>query len=95
MILNIEELKNLIKDVLVRAGVRKAALFGSVARNDVTDESDIDILIEFEGNKTLLDLVDLKIELEDRLKRKVDVLTFNSIHPLLRDSILNNQIVIL
>jgi predicted nucleotidyltransferase len=44
---------------------------------------------------SLLDLAELKDELELKLGRKVDVLTFNSIHPLLKESILNNQEIIL
>ncbi len=64
-------------------------------RGELTDESDIDILIEFEGRKSLLNLVGLKIELEEILKRKVDVLTYKSLHPLLKDRILREQEVIL
>ncbi|MCK4929320.1 MAG: nucleotidyltransferase family protein, partial [Methanosarcinales archaeon] len=70
-------------------------LFGSVVRGELSDESDIDILIEYEGKKSLLNLVSLKFELEDILKRKVDVLTYNSLNPLLRDRILNEQEIIL
>ncbi len=55
----------------------------------------IDILVEFKGEKSLLDLVGLKIELEERLGKKVDVLTYNSLHPLLKERILNEQEVIL
>ena len=42
---------------------------------------DIDILVEFESRKSLLDLAGLKIELEEKLKRDVDVLTYKSLHP--------------
>ena len=55
----------------------------------------IDILVEFKGEKSLLDLVGLKIELEERLGKKVDVRTYNSLHPLLKERILNEQEVIL
>lgn len=61
----------------------------------MTEESDIDILIEFNGTKSLLDLARLKIELEDVLKCKVDVLTYNSLHPLLKKQILAEQVEIL
>lgn len=75
--------KTLIK-VLKKHGVKRAALFGSIVRGEATEDSDIDLLIEFEGRKSLLDLVGLKLELEELLKREVDVVTYKSLHPLLR-----------
>jgi len=91
----IERIKETLAGVLERNGVKKAAIFGSVARGEATEESDIDILVEFEGRKSLLDLSGLKLELEDILGRKVDVLTYGSLHPLLRDRILKEQVLIL
>ncbi len=84
-----------IINVLEKYGARRAALFGSIVRGEATKESDIDLLIEFEGRKSLLDLVGLKLELQELLKRKVDVLTYGSLHPLLKERILNEQEVIL
>lgn len=80
--------------VLKRHGVIKAALFGSIVRGEAKKNSDIDILVKLARNKTLLDLVGLQLELQDKLGKKVDVLTYNSIHPLLKDIILNEQKVI-
>jgi len=91
----IAEIKDKILNALRRNDVKRASLFGSVVRGELTDESDIDILVEFRGRKSLLDLVGLKLELEELLDRKVDVLTYNSLHPLLRDRILREQEVIL
>ncbi len=59
------------------------------------EESDIDILIEFEGRRSLLDLAHLIKELEDATNRRVDVLTYKSLHPRLRDRILAEQVPIL
>jgi len=81
--------------VLERYDVKRAAVFGSLVRGEQKEGSDIDILVEFEGEKSLLDLAGLKIELEEALHRKVDVLTYNSLHPLLKDRILQEQKVIL
>ena len=89
------EIKEKILNALKQNDVKRASLFGSVVRGELTDESDIDILVEFKGRKSLLDLVGLKLELEEMLKRKVDVLTYNSLHPLLKDRILREQEVIL
>ena len=90
-----EEIKRKILPVLQRYDVRKAAIFGSFARGENKEGSDIDILVEFNGEKSLLDLSGLKITLEELLKREVDVLTYNSLHPLLKERILNEQEVIL
>ena len=81
--------------MLKRYDVKRAAFFGSFVRGEQKGDSDIDILVEFEGEKSLLDLAGLKIELEEILGRKVDVLTYRSLHPLLRDRILQEQKVIL
>ena len=92
---NIEKLRKKIIPILKRYGVVKAGLFGSFVRGEATRKSDIDILIQFRGRKSLLDLVGLEIELEKKLKRKADVLTYNSIHPLLKDRILDEEVRIL
>ena len=84
-----------IIDILRRNDVRRASFFGSIVRGEMTDHSDVDILVEFEGRKSLLDLSGLKIELEDALGRKVDVVTYRSLHPLLRERILAEQVPIL
>ena len=76
--------------------VKKASLFRSIViRGKYTEKSDIDILVEFEGRKSLLDLAGLNTELEEKLKRRVDVLTYESIHSLLRDKILAEKVDIL
>ena len=86
--MNIEDFNRQIIPVLKRFGVKRASLFGSLARGEDREDSDIDILVEFEAGKSLLDLAGLKIELEEVLGRRVDLLTFNSLHPLLKDKIL-------
>jgi len=94
--MSIADLKKQIGPILRRNNVKKAAIFGSVARGDVRKNSDIDILIEFKNNdKSLFDLAGLQIELEGRLKKEVDLLTYNSLHPLLREDILREQKTIL
>jgi hypothetical protein len=75
-------------------GVKKAAVFGSYARGEQKKRSDIDLLVEFGGEKSLLDLVGLGFDLERIFKKKVDINTYNALHPLLRDSILKDQVLI-
>ena len=91
----IEKYKEIIVEILLKHEVRKASLFGSLVREEMTIDSDIDLIIEFKGDKSLLDLAALKIELEETLKLKVDILTYNSIHPLLKNQILAEQVEIL
>ena len=91
----IQSVKKKILPTLIRHDVKKAALFGSIVRGELKKKSDVDILIEYKkDDKTLLDFVGLKLDLEEKLGRKVDLLTYNSIHPLLKDIILNEQKVI-
>ncbi|HHT9155409.1 MAG TPA: nucleotidyltransferase family protein [Candidatus Tripitaka sp. YC43] len=88
-------MKKKILPILRRYDVIRASVFGSFVRGEMGDGSDIDILVEFKGEKSLLDLAGLKIELEELLGRKVDVLTYNSLHPLLKDRILSEQEAVL
>ncbi|MBI5598200.1 MAG: nucleotidyltransferase family protein [Deltaproteobacteria bacterium] len=90
-----EDIKEDLVAVLRKNGVKRAALFGSIARGEATEKSDIDLLVEFEGRKSLLDLAGLKLEIQERLGREVDVLTYGSLNPLLKDRILREQVVIL
>lgn len=85
------DIKTRIVPVLKRQGVSKAALFGSFARNEAGQNSDIDLLVKLDKSKTLLDLVALKLELREKLKMKVDLLTYDSINPLLKSRILKEQ----
>lgn len=77
--------------ILKAENVIKAALFGSFARGEQKASSDIDVLVQFRGQKTLLDLVRLKFTLEEKTGRRVDVVTYDSIHPALRKIILKEQ----
>ena len=89
------EVKNKIVPVLLRNGVIHAGIFGSFVRGERKKDSDIDILVEFKGRKSLFDLAGLEIELEDLLGIKVDLLTYNSIHPLLKDRIMKEEVAVL
>lgn len=92
--MNIQTIKTKTTPILENEGVIKAAVFGSHATGEAKQDSDVDLLIEFGSRKSLFDLVGLKLELEKVLKKKVDLLTYRSINHLLRDIILNEQIVI-
>lgn len=89
------KIKRRIIPLLKRKGVVKAALFGSYARGEHKKSSDIDILIKFRKGKSLFDLARLEIELENKLGKKVDLLTYDSIHPLLKERIKKEEVRIL
>jgi uncharacterized protein len=91
----IDQIKERIIPLLKEAGVLRASLFGSYVRGEQTEESDIDILIEFPEGKSLLDLVDLEMKLEQTLGRKVDVLTYTSVSTYLKEYIQKDQLQIL
>ena len=91
-------LKNVTRKVLPvlkEAGVTKSSLFGSYVRGDYRTDSDVDILVELPKGNSLLDLVRLEKKLEKALGKKVDLLTYNSVHPLLKDHIKKDQLQIL
>ena len=74
-------------------GVSSIALFGSYARNEAKDNSDIDILVEFfPGKKTFDNYMDLRIFLEDLYAKKIDLVIKESIKEGLRTNILNEAV---
>ena len=78
-----------------RFGVKKIGLFGSFIRGEELENSDIDILVEFEkGQKTFDNYMELKFYLEDIFNRKVDLVTISSIKPHLKDNILDEIVYV-
>ncbi len=91
----INKIKEKIKKKLKEFGVVKAGIFGSYARGEQKRNSDIDILIEVSKDFSLFDLVALEREISKILKKKVDLITYKSIHPLLKKRILSEEVKIL
>ena len=92
---HIKRIKRKILPILQRYGVKRVGLFGSCVQDRMREDSDIDILVEIEKDISLLDFVGLKLEIEEALNRKVDLVEYNTIKPLLRERILNEQEIIL
>lgn len=67
------------RDDISRFGVRRLALFGSVARGEATGRSDVDVLVDFHGSATFDAFVDLQFYLEALLNRRVDLVTERSL----------------
>lgn len=80
-------LSNLKDELGLRFGVRRLALFGSVARDAMSEESDIDLLVSFDCAATSTKFFGVQFLLEDALGRSVDLVTETSIRPELRTTI--------
>ncbi|MFO8051964.1 MAG: nucleotidyltransferase domain-containing protein [Thermoplasmatota archaeon] len=84
-------LKKVIRNRLLKNGIRKASLFGSLHSGNFGENSDIDIMIEARENMSLLDLARLKRELEEISGFNVDLITYGSIDPRYRKRFMNNS----
>ena len=89
-ILNV--LKNLKKELRDQYKIIELGLFGSFAKNEQKKDSDIDLLVDFEENADLLDLIGASIFLEEKLNHKVDLVSKNAIREELRKNILEKVI---
>jgi uncharacterized protein len=90
--MNIEALKSTVVPILQKHQVVRAGLFGSFARNEAGDDSEVDLLIQFNYVTGMYQYMDLKFELEDTLQRKVDRIEYQAIKPRLLQSILEDEI---
>ena len=79
---------------LKKNNAKKIAVFGSYVLNDETPKSDIDIIVEFGDNKSLLEFVRIERELSESIGIKVDLLTEDSISPILIDRVREEMKVI-
>ncbi len=84
----LRERRDEILRIAARHGARNLRVFGSTARGEGRAGSDVDLLVEMENGRSLLDLVGLAQDLEDMLGRSVDVVTDASLHWLIRDRVL-------
>lgn len=73
-------------------GARSVRLFGSLARGEADAASDVDILVELEPGRSLLDLGGMQFELEALLGRHVDVVTERGLRPRIRDRVLREAV---
>jgi predicted nucleotidyltransferase len=80
--------------ILKKYGVTRASLFGSVVRGEGTQKSDIDILINPAAGTTLFDMAGMQIDLQKSLNKSVDLVTYGSIDPKLKEYILKDEKVI-
>ena len=91
---SLASLKKQIIPILKRHKVKKAGIFGSYARGEQNKKSDVDVLI-LPPKGMGLEFVALALELEEKLHKKVDLLSYRAIHPLLKDYILKDEVRII
>ena len=94
---SMQTIKSTAVPILKRYGITKAFVFGSFAKGEQKNHSDIDFLIEYspKTKRSLFTLVKLKNELQDALQRDVDIVTENALSPHIKDSVLENKQVLM
>ncbi len=80
------------KELLKKYHVKRIAVFGSYAYGRPTGKSDIDFLVEFEKGTSLLDMVGLKLDLQELLHKNVDIATPKSLSKYIRSRVLKQAV---
>jgi len=78
--------------VAAQHGARNVRVFGSVARGEADDASDVDFLVEMEPGRSLLDLGGLQVDFESLLGRRVDVVTVRGLKARIRNTVLTEAV---
>jgi predicted nucleotidyltransferase len=88
----LKEVRQEILRIAARHGASDVRVFGSVARGEAGETSDVDFLVELEPGRSLLDHAALKVDLESLLGRPVDVATVRGLRPRVRERILTEAV---
>lgn len=92
----VNKIKKKIIPILKRNKVVRAGIFGSFARGEEKKKSDIDILVDIRNDKmSLLDMVKLKMLLEKIINRRVDLIEYSMLHPLIKKEALKEEMRII
>lgn len=89
-----EKLKIKIREIESAHKVKRLGIFGSFAAKGASEESDVDVLVEFSEPVDIFEFLDLKEYLETLLDRKVDLVTPRALKPLIKDQILQEVVYI-
>ena len=76
-----EDIINTIVNYLKNYKVNEIGIFGSFVRDEMTDNSDIDVLVEYTRGTTLFDIVRMQMELSEKIGRKVDLVDKEAVYP--------------
>ena len=83
-----------IRSICIDNDISYLALFGSYARGEQADNSDVDLLVEYSKPKSMFDHVRIQRQFEKALNKKVDLVTKTGIKPLIKDRILSQLIIV-
>jgi uncharacterized protein len=84
----LKDKREAILNIAAKRGAHNVRVFGSAARGEAGEDSDVDLIVEFEQGRSLLDHAAMVLDLKEILGRKVDVVTENGLYWLLRRRIL-------
>lgn len=87
-------LKALKPELLTQYKVKEIGLFGSFVREEQGEASDIDVLVDFQEDASFFDLVRLGLFLEEKFHRKVDIIPKESLRAEIRESILQEMVIL-
>jgi predicted nucleotidyltransferase len=90
----IESHRMQLRALASRYGISSIQVFGSMARDDANNLSDVDFLVEGSGPLSGFSLGAMLMDAQDLLGRKIDIVTVNSLHPLMRDRVLRESLPI-
>ena len=94
--MNLDELLRSKREEILRLasrhGARNVRVFGSVARGEADERSDVDLLVDLEPGRSLLDLGGLLMDLRDLLRRNVDVVTERGLKSRIRSRVLQEAV---
>ena len=91
---DIKNQKNKISELAGRHGIRNVRVFGSFAHGNADVNSDLDLLVTMDEDRSLLDRIAFMHDIEDLLNIKVDVVNENALHHLIRESVLKEGIAL-
>ena len=90
----LKEKREAILRIAAKHGARNARVFGSAARGEADEESDLDLLVEMEPGRSLLDHAALWLELQEVLGRRVDVVSDRGIKARIRERVLREAVLL-
>jgi uncharacterized protein len=90
----LQEKREAILQLAAKHGARNVRVFGSVARYEADEQSDIDFLVEMEPGRSLLDMGGFLMDLRELLGREVDVVTERGLKPRIRDRVLQEAVAL-
>jgi predicted nucleotidyltransferase len=90
----LKDKREAILQIAAKHGARNVRVFGSLARGEADEQSDIDFLVDMEPGRSLLDLGGLLVDLQDLLGQNVDVVTERGLKPRIRERVLHEAVAL-